>query len=113
MSNTSKWSTQPTPDLLRQAAEILRQRGLARGKFKDPNGSGSVCMLGACALAAGSDDPDDGGYMPQVVEFLAQGLAETPTPFNEVTRFNDLAADVEAVATFLEQAAQRAEEVEK
>jgi len=105
----SRLRVEPTPELFRTAAQILRERGLYREKFIDPDGSGQVCMLGAVGIAAGLDDLDQAAYMVQVQEFLAavlNGGRPSATPFIRVTEFNDRADDVEQVATFLEMAAE-------
>ena len=108
MTDVQAHRVQPTPELLRQAAAVLRERGLSRGKFKNPN-TGAVCMLGACAVAADLRDPDEGGYMHPVYEYLAtvlEGERGLVSGFVATTVFNDKARDVEEVAQFLELAAE-------
>ncbi len=109
------YRVQPTPELFRNAATVLRERGLSRGKFLDPDGSGAVCALGACAVAGGYE-PDEGGYMVPIHNFLAEMLrGGRPDPFSFLTivALNDAAEDVEEMATFLETAADYAGEVKE
>ncbi len=105
---------QPSPELFRKAAQIVRKRGLAREKFIAPDGSGKVCALGACAVAAGYD-PDEGAWMVPLHEFLSSILwqSEEPDsyPFLTVTAHNDHAKDAEEIAAWLEYAAIEAEGV--
>ncbi len=107
---------QPSPELFRKAAQIVRKRGLAREKFIAPDGSGKVCALGACAVAAGFE-PDEGAWMVPVAEFLASVLwastAPDPQPFLTVTAHNDYAKDAEEIAAWLEYAAIEAEGVNR
>ncbi len=107
---------QPTPELFREAARIVRERGLAREKFIAPDGSGKVCALGACAVAAGFD-PDEGGWMVPVTEFLSSILCQSEEPdsqqFLTVTSHSDHAKDAEEIAAWLEYAAIEAEEVNR
>ncbi len=108
------YHVRPTPWLFLTAAEVLRERGLSREKFLDPDGSGAVCVLGACAVAAGFH-PDEGAYMVQVHDFLAEmlrGGRPDPNSFLTVIRRNDEAEDTEEMATFLETAADYAEEAQ-
>lgn len=42
-------------ETLVKAQEILAERGLHRGTYIDPEGSGKVCSLGALYLAAGAE----------------------------------------------------------
>jgi hypothetical protein len=105
---------QPSPELFRKAAQVVRKRGLAREKFIAPDGSGKVCMLGACAVAAGFD-PDEGAWMVPVQEFLSSIVWDSDRPdtqpFLTVTAHNDRAQDAAEVAAFLEYAAIEAEGV--
>ncbi len=107
---------QPSPELFREAAKIIRRRGLAREKFVAPDGSGKVCALGACAVAAGYE-PDEGAWMVPVCQFLAgilwESTAQDPQPFLTVTAHNDHAKDAEEIATWLEYAAIEAEGVNR
>lgn len=41
-----------TAEQLRRAAQIMRERGLARGTFEDDDGH--VCVIGACWIAVGA-----------------------------------------------------------
>jgi hypothetical protein len=106
----------PTPELFREAAQIIRERGLAREKLVKPDGT--VCLMGACGIAAHLPDLDEAAYMTQVHRALAETIENRDVPltdfaFSIVSQHNDYELeDAEQAAQLLERAAARLEEQE-
>lgn len=115
----------PSAKLYRDAVEVVRTRGHAKGTLKDNNGC--VCLLGALNAAAfGGPTLWDGGDLTEcwepvaydllkhLPETLTPAVAAVTTPVGRVVTWNDEAERTpEEVINLFERAAKAQEEAKQ
>ncbi len=99
-SSSTAVAEKTTADILHEAADIIRQRGLYHDDFQDPNGTG-VCAWGACNIAAGGDAYYlVGGYAALLVlsRYTRRTFDQTGVTYSDSHTAEEVIAALEAAA---------------